>query len=465
MQTLILLARPKRAELNPLVPHPIEIILVARRLRPALLRRQEVRRARASRRRSPSGPRPSRVGSARPRPSRPRPTPSSPSSRSSSPTPGTRPRASVRRRASRVPRSSPRCGSRPRPSPPASSSTARPRSRPSASRRSPRCVPRSAPSRPASPVASWARASTTRLARAASSSGSSPTSRRRTAPPRGRVRLMHARSVRRRLRRAAEASWRRASPRRRCARGWVEDLFGVADLVRSEPGLRRVATDASVPAQAKAELVRGMLDGQGRDRGPRRGGHGRRPSLDGRARPAPTPWSSWAWSRPSAPPASDVGAASRTSSSRSAGSSGATPSCATRSPTRPASSTTSAALLRGLLDDKAPAGDHRPRRAVARRHPPHGRGGARGVPEGRRRGPRRRASPTVRVAQPLARRRARAAGRTALAAQYGRDGAPQRRRRPRASSAASVSRSVTTSSTAPSPAASTRPAQARRLTP
>ena len=40
------------------------------------------------------------------------------------------------------------------------------------------------------------------------------------------------------------------------------DLFGVSDLLRSEPGLRRVATDASVPAEAKERLLRGVLDGK-----------------------------------------------------------------------------------------------------------------------------------------------------------------------------------------------------------
>ncbi len=49
-----------------------------------------------------------------------------------SPTPGTRPPGSARRPASRAPRSSPRCGSRPRPRRPASSSTRTPRSRPTA---------------------------------------------------------------------------------------------------------------------------------------------------------------------------------------------------------------------------------------------------------------------------------------------------------------------------------------------
>ena len=42
----------------------------------------------------------------------------------------------------------------------------------------------------------------------------------------------------------------------------AQDLFGVSDLVRSEPGLRRVATDASVPGEAKADLMRGMLSGK-----------------------------------------------------------------------------------------------------------------------------------------------------------------------------------------------------------
>lgn len=41
-----------------------------------------------------------------------------------------------------------------------------------------------------------------------------------------------------------------------------DDLFGVAALLRAEPSLRRVATDASTDADAKAGLVRGLLDGK-----------------------------------------------------------------------------------------------------------------------------------------------------------------------------------------------------------
>ena len=41
-----------------------------------------------------------------------------------------------------------------------------------------------------------------------------------------------------------------------------EDLFAVADLLRNEPTLRRVATDASVPGEAKASLLRGVLTGK-----------------------------------------------------------------------------------------------------------------------------------------------------------------------------------------------------------
>jgi F-type H+-transporting ATPase subunit delta len=36
----------------------------------------------------------------------------------------------------------------------------------------------------------------------------------------------------------------------------ADDLFGVADVLRREPALRRTVTDASLPAAAKAELVR-----------------------------------------------------------------------------------------------------------------------------------------------------------------------------------------------------------------
>jgi F-type H+-transporting ATPase subunit delta len=41
-----------------------------------------------------------------------------------------------------------------------------------------------------------------------------------------------------------------------------EDLFSVVTILRSEPGLRRVVTDVSVPAQAKAGLVREILGGK-----------------------------------------------------------------------------------------------------------------------------------------------------------------------------------------------------------
>ncbi|GAB3021176.1 ATP synthase subunit delta [Nocardioides flavus (ex Wang et al. 2016)] len=40
------------------------------------------------------------------------------------------------------------------------------------------------------------------------------------------------------------------------------DLFAVADLLRAEPGLRRVATDASVAGEAKAGLLRDVLAGK-----------------------------------------------------------------------------------------------------------------------------------------------------------------------------------------------------------
>ncbi len=38
-----------------------------------------------------------------------------------------------------------------------------------------------------------------------------------------------------------------------------QDLFGTADLLRSEPGLRRVATDVSLRSEAKSDLLRGVL--------------------------------------------------------------------------------------------------------------------------------------------------------------------------------------------------------------
>jgi F-type H+-transporting ATPase subunit delta len=41
-----------------------------------------------------------------------------------------------------------------------------------------------------------------------------------------------------------------------------EDLFATADLLRAEPGLRRVATDVSVPGEAKVGLLRDVLSGK-----------------------------------------------------------------------------------------------------------------------------------------------------------------------------------------------------------
>lgn len=38
-----------------------------------------------------------------------------------------------------------------------------------------------------------------------------------------------------------------------------QDLFGTADLLRAEPGLRRVATDVSLRGEAKADLLRSVL--------------------------------------------------------------------------------------------------------------------------------------------------------------------------------------------------------------
>jgi len=40
------------------------------------------------------------------------------------------------------------------------------------------------------------------------------------------------------------------------------DLYGVASVLRSEAGLRRVATDVSTDAEAKAGLVRGIFEGK-----------------------------------------------------------------------------------------------------------------------------------------------------------------------------------------------------------
>ncbi|RYZ65493.1 MAG: F0F1 ATP synthase subunit delta, partial [Proteobacteria bacterium] len=41
-----------------------------------------------------------------------------------------------------------------------------------------------------------------------------------------------------------------------------DDLFGVAALLRAEPSLRRIATDAATDAAAKSGLVRSVLEGK-----------------------------------------------------------------------------------------------------------------------------------------------------------------------------------------------------------
>ena len=203
----------------------------------------QVRRAAASRRRSPSAPRPSRVGSARPRPSRPRPTPSSPSSRSSSPTPGTRPRASARRRASRVPQII--AEMREQAQAEATRIVEHGKTQIEAERQQAVTSLRAEVGALATDLAG--RIVGERLRRRGS-----PEPRRRpvpaeleaheTAPPRG-VSTDDARSVCRRLRRSRRGPSGLPATSARLA----QDLFGVSDLVRSEPGLRRVATDASVP--------------------------------------------------------------------------------------------------------------------------------------------------------------------------------------------------------------------------
>lgn len=42
----------------------------------------------------------------------------------------------------------------------------------------------------------------------------------------------------------------------------ADDLFGVAEILRAEPSLRRVLTDVSVSGEAKADLVRGIFGEQ-----------------------------------------------------------------------------------------------------------------------------------------------------------------------------------------------------------
>ena len=90
----------------------------------------------------------------------------------------------------------------------------------------------------------------------------------------------------------------------------------MAAVLRSEPGLRRVATEASHSPESKASLVRSIFTGKvdavvARPRGDRRG-----PPLDHQPGPRRTRSSSSGSSPPSGPPARRP-TGSRTSSSRS----------------------------------------------------------------------------------------------------------------------------------------------------
>ena len=128
-----------------------------------------------------------------------------------------------------------------------------------------------------------ARASTTRLARAAWSTGSSPSSRRRTAPPRG-ASTDDARSVCRRLRRS-----------RRGPSGLRRPRPGGSGPVRSRgPGPLRAGPAPRrhrrvAPRRGQGRPAPRRAHRQGLDRGPRRGERGGLAALERRARPARRP--------------------------------------------------------------------------------------------------------------------------------------------------------------------------------
>ena len=207
------------------------------------------------------------------------------------------------------------------------------RSRPSASRRRSRCVRTSARSPPSSPRRSSASPSRTRPASRAWSTGSSRTSRRRTAgSDRRQGELMRGTSLA-----SLAAAQERFEPvlaaAGKQAADLGEQLFAVVDALDSSGSLRRTLSDPAIAADAKAG---GRRSGPGPVRRARR--RRRSPTSCARAGRPRTTWatpsSSSGSTRCSRPPRrAGSSSASRTRSSGSPGRSSASARCAPRSST------------------------------------------------------------------------------------------------------------------------------------
>ena len=170
-----------------------------------------------------------------------------------------------------------------------------------------------------------------------------------------------------------ETSWWRRStrptPRRRTGRrGPLRSRRRAASPSRPAPGGDRPSVE---PPRRRSSWCAALFERQGRrDLALDLLVDGRRAPLDGHRVTSPTRSSTSAWSRPCGPPAGRTADGSPTSCSPSARSSSSNPDLrdALSDPAR--SVEDKRGLLRGLLEGKAPAG-HRPAgRAGARRHPP-----------------------------------------------------------------------------------------------
>ena len=233
-----------------------------------------------------------------------------------------------------------------------------------------------------------------------------------------------------------------------------DDLFGVADVLRREPGLRRVATDVSVAGRGQGRPAPRHLRRAGRPGVGRPRGRGRGTSLGRQPRPGACPRAPRGRRGRAGRRAEGQGRRPRERAVRlRAGWCRGAPSSATRSPTRPAAATTSGAA-------QGPAGrqghlGHRPAgRAGGDRHPPHRGRRARSYQKVAAEH-RKRLVATVRVARALGPRtrsvsRTPSPGSTTARCTSTSSSTPT-------SSAGCAWPSVTTSSTAPSPAASTTP--------
>ena len=157
----------------------------------------------------------------------------------------------------------PRCASRRRPSRPGSSSTARPRSRPSGSRPWPRCGPRSAPWRPqlAGRIVGESLEDDERSARVVDRFLADLEATERRRRKRGSL-MTDARCLGRGARRPAREQLGRRSGSADAAQVG-DDLFARRRrCCAPRPGLRRVPTDVSTDRTPRSALVRSLFEGK-----------------------------------------------------------------------------------------------------------------------------------------------------------------------------------------------------------